>query len=64
MTLKQLVAERIGQHGSVRKAARALRIDPGYLYRLATGEKSNPSSTVLRKLRVLRTVKVTYEDVP
>ena len=41
------------RHGSLRAAARALKIDPGYLQRLKTGEASNPSDNILRRLRLL-----------
>lgn len=37
-------------YGSVRAVGRALNIDHAYLHRLATGEKQNPSESVMRKL--------------
>jgi len=49
------------QHGSLRAAARVLNVDAGYLSRLQTGEKNNPSDSLLRKLKLKR--KVTYEAI-
>jgi hypothetical protein len=37
-------------YGSLRKVAVALDIDVAYLKRLRDGEKTNPSSSVLKKL--------------
>lgn len=45
------------EHGSLRAAAKALGIDAGYLSRLKTGEKVNPSDEVLSALGLER---VTY----
>lgn len=42
------------EHGSLRAAAKALGIDPGYLSRLASGEKVNPSDKVLSALGLER----------
>ncbi len=50
------------QHGSLRKAARALKIDHAYLWRLKQGKKNDPSEAVLRKLGLRRIVIVTYVD--
>lgn len=44
------------QHGSMRAAARVLKIDHGYLSRLKDGSKMNPSDAVLRKLGLRRVV--------
>lgn len=44
------------QHGSLRAAARVLKIDHAYLHRLKACTKLNPSDTVLRKLGLRRTV--------
>jgi hypothetical protein len=59
MTLSERVAELIAQHGSLRAAARVLECDPGYLSRLASGEKSDPGDTLLRRMG-LRQI-VTYQ---
>lgn len=56
------IAMLIRKHKGLRKAAKALDIDPAYLHRLKTGEKTNPSGDVLRKLGV-RAV-VTYARAP
>jgi len=60
MTLIGRVAELVGKHGGVRPAARVLKMDHGYLHRLLTGEKKEPSAAVLRKLGLRRVVTVTY----
>ena len=39
MTIQERIVELVLQHGSLRAAARAMQIDPSYLYRLSTGEK-------------------------
>lgn len=38
------------KHGGYRAAARVLKIDHAYLYRLGKGQSTNPSKSVLRKL--------------
>ena len=45
------------KHGSLRAAARAMGIDPGYMFRLKNAEKMNPSDEVLDALGLER---VTY----
>lgn len=45
------------KHGSLRAVSRVLKIDNGYLSRLASGEKDDPSDSVLRKLGLRRVVK-------
>jgi hypothetical protein len=59
MTLNERIAELVEQHGGWRSAARAIRIDVGYLFRLSNGDKTSPSVAVLRRLG-LRAV-VNYE---
>jgi len=59
MTLPERVAELIAQHGSLRAAAKVLECSPGYLSRLASGEKADPGPTLLRRMG-LRQI-VTYE---
>ncbi len=58
-TLSSRIAELAEQHGSLRAAARSLDFDPGYLARLQSGEKCNPSPALLERLG-LRQV-ITYE---
>ena len=59
-----LLAHRIQElakhHGSLRAAARVLKIDHAYLWRLQQGDKTEPSEDVLRKLELRRIVKVIY----
>lgn len=50
--LRERIKELERQHGSLRAAARVLQIDAAYLLRLRDGEKTNPSATVLRKLKL------------
>lgn len=59
MTLAERISELVEQHGSIRAAARVLQMDHAYLYRLASGEKTEPSDDVLRKLGLRKAV--TYE---
>lgn len=54
--LRARIQELAKQHGSLRAAARALEIDPGYLSRLQDGLKLEPSDAVLRKLGLKRIV--------
>lgn len=61
MTLSERVEELCVQHGSLRAAARAIRVDSAYLHRLASGEKARPSKEIL-KLMGLRSV-TTYERI-
>ena len=50
MTLSDRIDFLCGKHGSLRAVARVLGMDAGYLSRLASGEKTSPSNTTLRKL--------------
>lgn len=54
--LTKRVQEVARQHGSLRAAARALTVDHAYLSRLQSGEKTDPSEAVLRKLGLRRLV--------
>lgn len=58
--LKQRIAELTKRHGSLRAAARVLMVDPGYLSRLASGEKVDPGEDLLRRLKLRRIV--SYES--
>jgi len=44
------------KHGGLRPAAKALGIDPGYLFRLKNAQKMNPSDEVLAALGLERVV--------
>jgi len=61
MTISDRIAELIDQHGSLRNAALVLKVDAGYLSRLASGEKDSPGLVLLRRMG-LRQV-VTYERI-
>jgi len=57
--LADRIAELTEQHGSLRAAARVLECDPGYLSRLASGEKCDPGLGLVRRMG-LRQI-ITYE---
>ena len=59
--LQNRIYELSEQHGSMRAAARVLQVDHVYLWRLAWGEKDNPSDAMLRKLGLRRVV--TYKEL-
>jgi len=54
--LKQRIDWLCGKHGSLRTVARVLDIDHGYLSRLRSGDKDEPSDEVLRKLGLVKHV--------
>ena len=54
--------ELMGQHGGVRAGARVLQIDPGYFSRLISGDKTNPSDKLLKRMGVRRIKTVTYYE--
>ena len=54
-TLAERVDELIEQHGSIRKAARALEVDHAHLFRIKKGEKQ-PSDDLLRRMGLRRHV--------
>lgn len=56
MSLEDRIAELVKQHGSLRKAGRVVGLTGQYLYRLQSGEKTNPSEAVLRKLGLRRVI--------
>lgn len=61
ITLPQRITELCLKHGSLRAAARAIKIDHAYLWRLLKGAKREPTATVLRKLGLRRIV--TYQPI-
>ena len=62
-TIEQQAKAAIADFGGVRAAARILEIDPGYLSRLASGKKSNPSVKVLDKLGLAEPIYYTQAAV-
>ena len=50
--VREAIIKAQNRHGGLRAAARALKIDVGYLLCLKTGKKTNPSDAVLRKLKL------------
>ena len=59
--LQHAVEAIVHKHGGVRAAARAIGVNYAYLSRLRTGEKCNPTATVLRKLGLRKVV--SYEPI-
>ena len=62
--LQKRIAAAVKQAGSIRAAARALRVDHVYLWRLINGKKDNPGDALMRKLKLQRVVTITYKDSP
>jgi hypothetical protein len=56
ITISQRGKELIERHGGLRAAARVLEVDASYLSRLKSGEKDDPSDSMVRKLGLQRTV--------
>lgn len=44
------------RHGSLRATAAVLKVDVGYLSRLLSGAKKNPSDAVLKRMHMERVV--------
>lgn len=62
--LRERIVEEVERRGSLRAAAKSLRVDHVYLWRLMHGKKDNPGDELLRKLKLNRIVTITYEDKP
>ncbi len=60
MTLYKHITKLIDKHGGLRPAARALQIDPAYLSRIRSEEKTASDAT-LKKLGLERIVTITYK---
>lgn len=56
VTLAEHMAELISAAGGVRALSRRTGLDPGYISRLASGSKEDPSSYVLLQLGLKRVV--------
>jgi hypothetical protein len=56
ITLKERIDDLCKMHGSLRKAAKAVDVDFGYLSGLRSGDKTSPSLEVLEKLGLKRQV--------
>lgn len=54
--ISQRIEDAEKKYGSLRAAAKALGIDPGYLFRLKNAEKMNPSDEVLAALGLERVI--------
>jgi hypothetical protein len=54
--IQKRAIELVKQHGGIRPAARVLRVDHGYMSRLVSGEKDNPSDLVLHRMGLERIV--------
>lgn len=55
------ISELEKQHGSLRAAAKVLGCDAGYLSRLRSGEKDNPSAILLKRMGLKRVI--SYESI-
>ena len=55
-TVADRIKELVSQHGSLRAVARATGLDVGYLSRLCSGKKLNPSDKCLQALGLKRLV--------
>lgn len=62
ISLQERVRQLVKKHGGLRKAARAVQIEPGYLSRLESGERVAPGKLVLQRLGLRRVV--AYEATP
>lgn len=52
--LSQAAERLIDKHKGLRKAAKAIKIDPGYLSRIRNGLKTSPSDAILKRLGLAR----------
>lgn len=63
--MKSVIQKRIDDlvvaHGGLRAAARKVGVDPGYLSRLRSGEKRNPTIETLTALGIRVQVTTRYE---
>ena len=55
------ISELEQQHGSLRSASKVLGCDAGYLSRLRSGEKENPSAILLKRMGLKRVI--AYERI-
>lgn len=55
--VQEQIRKRVAQHGSLRAAARVLKVSAPYLCRLLKGEKREGSEALLKKLGIRRDVK-------
>lgn len=60
--LQRAVARLVKQHGGLRLAAKAIKVDVAYLSRLRSGEKGNPGDDVMRKLGLEKAVTFRIKD--
>lgn len=60
MTLESRIVDLVSRHGSLRAVAKVTGISVGYLSRLASGEKTNPSADVLRRLKLRQVVRYEF----
>ncbi len=56
MTLTDRIDQLVRYHGSLQEVARVTGIDAAYLWRMARGQKCNPSRQVLESLGLMRVV--------
>lgn len=56
VTIKERIDELCKTHGSLRKVAKSIDVDLGYLSGLRSGIKTNPSDIVIAKLGLKKIV--------
>lgn len=61
ITLRDAIAEASARYGSMRRLAEAIGVDVGYLSRLASGDRTEPSAGTLASLGLERVV--TYRRI-
>ena len=61
--LTERIDELVIRHGGLRAAARVLGIDPAYLSKLRQGKKTNPSTQLLRRLKLQRVVTISFVPI-
>lgn len=61
--LQEQIDSLIIEHGSYRKAAKAVGIDYAYLKRMKDGSMTNPSHIVCEKLGLKKTVSIDFQII-
>ena len=56
ITMQTRIDQLVEQHGSLRATSRVIGLDVGYLARLRSGKKKNPTSSTLHRLGLQRVI--------
>ena len=62
--LAAAIEDRARKLGGVPALARALKVSPGYLYRLKLGYLRNPSDDLLKKLGLRKVIRIEAIEAP